>query len=292
MVVHESASLQLFAVLWIFLRSLGVICYDRWVLSEGHKNCFKDWSLMNPQPTIKLSTNLFKVSELFWYCQKHVSQIVLDHITLKRSFTNIWSLRSNFVDCVSVIELNSPDILALFETNRDNSIDSGNFSARVYPPLIRKDSSTHMNGFTGYVKEGYSFASELSSANSSDSYLWFRLALLHSVSYFFFLYRSPFSSCAWLLILFYLTWMSFSQSIHLLICLSLGTLMFIIRSGKNLNPHSWETFENSPRLSLAVETHFHVEHGNETVSVFLPADGKASHLLLPSLVSSISDDMV
>ena len=118
----------------------------------------------------------------------------MDHITLKRSLTNIWSLRSNFVDCESVIELNSPDILALFETNRDDSTDSGNFSARVYPPLIRKDSSTHMNGFTGYVKEGYSFASELSSANSSDSYLWFRLALLHSVSYFFFLYRSPFSS--------------------------------------------------------------------------------------------------
>ena len=101
-----------------------------------------------------------------------------------------------------------------------------------------------------------------------------------------------FRLCAWLLILFYLTWMSFSQSIHLLICLSFGTLMFIIRSRKNLNPHSWETFENSPRLSLAVETHFHVEHGNETVSVFLPADGKASYLLLPSLVSSISDDMV
>ena len=30
--------------------------------------------------------------------------------------------------------------------------------------------------------------------NSEDSYLCFRLALLHSVSYFFFLYRSPSSS--------------------------------------------------------------------------------------------------
>ena len=28
---------QLFPVVWTFLRSLGVICYDRWVLSEGHK---------------------------------------------------------------------------------------------------------------------------------------------------------------------------------------------------------------------------------------------------------------
>ena len=29
--------LQSFLVVWIFLRSLGVICYDRSVLSEGHK---------------------------------------------------------------------------------------------------------------------------------------------------------------------------------------------------------------------------------------------------------------
>ena len=35
-------------VVWIFLRSLGVICYGRWILSEGHKNYFKDWCLINP----------------------------------------------------------------------------------------------------------------------------------------------------------------------------------------------------------------------------------------------------
>ena len=32
---------------------------------------------------------------------------------------------------------------------------------------------------------------ELMSRNSADSYLCFRLALLHSLSYFFFLYQSP-----------------------------------------------------------------------------------------------------
>ena len=35
---------------------------------------------------------------------------------------------------------------------------------------------------------------DLSLENSADSYLRFRLTILHSVSYFFFLYRSPFSS--------------------------------------------------------------------------------------------------
>ena len=33
MFVHGSASLKLFPVVWIFLRSLGVICFTRWVLS-------------------------------------------------------------------------------------------------------------------------------------------------------------------------------------------------------------------------------------------------------------------
>ena len=65
---------------------------------------------------------------------------------------------------------------------------------RDYLPLIRKDSSTHMHGLTVYVKEGLPFARDLSLENSADSYLSFRLALLHSVSYVFFLYRSPSSS--------------------------------------------------------------------------------------------------
>ena len=97
----------------------------------------------------------------------------------------------NFVDCESFLESNSPDILALCETNLDDSVDSGNFSVRGYLPLIRKDSSTHMHGLAVYVKEGLPFAHDLSLENFTDSYLCFRLFLLHSVSYFFFLYRSP-----------------------------------------------------------------------------------------------------
>ena len=54
-----------------------------------------------------------------------------------------------------------------------------------------------MHGLAVYVKERLPFARDLSLENSADSYLCFQLALLHSVSYFFFLYRSPSSSlCA------------------------------------------------------------------------------------------------
>ena len=109
-------------------------------------------------------------------------------------FTNILDVRSNFVDCDTFLESNSPDILAICETNLDDSIDSGNFSVRGYLPLIRKDSSTHMHGLAVYVKEGLPFPHDLSLENSVDSYLRFQLALLHSVSDFFFLYRSPSSS--------------------------------------------------------------------------------------------------
>ena len=107
---------------------------------------------------------------------------------------NIWSRRSNFVDCKSFLESNSPDILAQCEINLDDSIDSSNFSVRSCLPLIWKDSSTHMHGFAVYVKEGLPFTQDLSLKNSADSYLCFQLALLHSMSYFFFLYQSPSSS--------------------------------------------------------------------------------------------------
>ena len=113
---------------------------------------------------------------------------------LKLSSTNIRVLRSNFVDCESFLESNSPEILALCETNLDDSIDSVSFSVRGCLPLIPKDSSTQMHGLTVNVKAGLPFSRKISLENFADSYLCFRLALLHSLSYFFFLYRSPSSS--------------------------------------------------------------------------------------------------
>ena len=117
------------------------------------------------------------------------------HNSLKLSFTNIWGLSSNFVDHESFLESNSPDILALCETNLDGSTDSGSFFVRGCLPVIWKDSNTHMHGVAVYVKEGLLFALDLSLEDSADSYLCFRLASLHSLSYFFFLYWSPLLLC-------------------------------------------------------------------------------------------------
>ena len=49
------------------------------------------------------------------------------HNSLKLRFMNIRGLRSNFFGCESFPESNFPDILALCETNLDDSIDFGNF---------------------------------------------------------------------------------------------------------------------------------------------------------------------
>ena len=80
------------------------------------------------------------------------------HNSLKLISTNIRGLRSNFVDCKSFLESNSPDILALCETNLVDSTDSDNFSVGGYLPLIRKNSSTHLHGPAVYVKERIPFA--------------------------------------------------------------------------------------------------------------------------------------
>ena len=52
------------------------------------------------------------------------------HNSLKLSVTNSSSLHSNDVDCESLLESNSPVILALCATILDDSIDSDNFSVR------------------------------------------------------------------------------------------------------------------------------------------------------------------
>ena len=74
------------------------------------------------------------------------------HNSLKLNFTNIQALHSNFDRCKSFLGTNPPDILALCETNFDDSIYSGNFYVRSYLPSIWKDSITHTHGLAICVK--------------------------------------------------------------------------------------------------------------------------------------------
>ena len=65
-------------------------------------------------------------------------------MALKLSITNTRGLCSNFVECKSFIESNSPEILALYGTHLDDSIDSGNFSVYLICLFIL---SPHLKGF-------------------------------------------------------------------------------------------------------------------------------------------------
>ena len=66
-------------------------------------------------------------------------------------------------------------------------------------------SITHMHGLAVYVKEGLPFARDLFLENPANSYLCFRLAFFHSVSYFFSSIDHLLRSYAWFLILLNLT---------------------------------------------------------------------------------------
>ena len=53
-----------------------------------------------------------------------------------------------------------------------------------------------------------------------------------------------------------------------------------------------DTLEIYTPSEIAVGTHFHVQYGTETTSVFLPADGEASWSLLAGSVSLLSGGLV
>ena len=97
-----------------------------------------------------------------------------------------------FVECESSLESNSPEILALCETNFDDSTHSGNFSVQ-FPFNLKRFYYSYT--WSCIVREGRtSFCSGLISRKLCE-FLCFWLALFHSVSCFIFPYRSPSSLC-------------------------------------------------------------------------------------------------
>ena len=80
--------IQLFTVMWIISRSLSVIWYNRWVLSEGLKVYFKDWCFLNSQPNF-LFLNYFKLNELWSLSEECKPNNFESQNLLKLGFTNI-----------------------------------------------------------------------------------------------------------------------------------------------------------------------------------------------------------
>ena len=169
-------SLQLFLVVRIFLRFLDVICCDRWVLSEGHKNYFKDWCVMNSQPTFLFLTYFFNSWTLDVY------QINLNHTTLYNLALPIFEV-FDWILLNMNLSSNQTVVTFLFY-GRQTWI-------RAYLPLTWKDSVAHMRGLAVCVKEGLPFAWGFSLNKSADSYvfncLYFRV-LFFFINYLLRLY--------------------------------------------------------------------------------------------------------
>ena len=156
------------------------------------------------------------------------------HNSLKRSFTNIRAL-------------------ALCETNLDDSIDSDNFPVRGYLPLIRKDSTAHMQGLAVYVKEGHPFAGDLCLENSADSYSCSRPALFQSVSFSFFFHRSPSSS---LCTVFY----PISPTIDEVLSINPSTNV-IVFGDFNVNHEDWLTYSGGTDRLGELYYNFSISNG-------------------------------
>ena len=99
-----------------------------------------------------------------------------------------------------------------------------------------------MHGLAAYVKEGLAFAQDLSLENTADSYLCFRLALLHLVFCFFFLYQSPPSTLC-------MVFDSISSNIDEVLSISLSANVFVF-GNFNIHHKDWLTYSGGTQTTL------------------------------------------
>ena len=133
-----------------------------------------------------------------------------------------------------------------------------------------------MHGLAVYVKEELPFARDLSLENSADSYLCCRLALLHSVSYFFFLYQSPSSSLC-----------TVFDSISLKIdeVLSINPSANVFAFGDfNVHHKDWLTYSGETDRSGGLCCHFSIS--NNLTQMVIPDCDSHSSALLDLFISS------
>ena len=138
-----------------------------------------------------------------------------------------------------------------------------------------------MHGLAVYVKERLPFAQDLSLENSADSYLRFRLALLYSMSYFFFLYRSPsWSLCT----VFY----SSSSNIDEVLSINPSANIFVF-GDFNVHHKEWLTYSGGTDRPGEFDYNFSISNDlTQMVNVptWIPDCDSRSPALLDSFLSS------
>ena len=147
---------------------------------EGHKNYSKDWFLMNSQSTFVVLT-FFKLNEMAIVSKERKPNNFESHNSLKLSFTNIRGLRLKFADCKSLLESNSPDILALCEAK----LGFWQYLCQVLSFFNQKGFCYSYAWSCSLCEGGLPpFARDLSLENSADSCVFDRLYLTHCLTSF------------------------------------------------------------------------------------------------------------
>ena len=115
--------------------------------------------------------------------------------SLNISFSNIRGFRSNFTSVQSFVHINSLDLLALSESRLGSDTSSDSFKLPGY--IFHRLDHPPSHGLGVYIKDTLPIARERALECNDQDYICFRLSLLHSTTYLYFLYCSPSSlSCA------------------------------------------------------------------------------------------------
>ena len=100
--------------------------------------------------------------------------------------SNIRGFCTSYIHIQSFLTNNSPDILAICETNLNSNIDTKTeFLNPGYLPLLRKDSETHMHSLGVYIQDNLPITRVLELEDISSPYMCFRLSLFSSFNYIF-----------------------------------------------------------------------------------------------------------
>ena len=92
-----------------------------------------------------------------------------------------------FSDLQTSFHQTSPDIFAISESLLNSDVADDDFQFPGYQPLTREDD----HGLMIYFKSSLPVSRQPNLEQSDQPFMCFRLSLLHSTSYLFFLYRSP-----------------------------------------------------------------------------------------------------
>ena len=105
------------------------------------------------------------------------------------SYTNIRGLQSNLPELQSHIQQVKPDFMFVCETGHLDDMRLASVKVDGYNDPIKKDDSRHGHGLAVYVKNGFPCSRAASFEDPLLPYMCFRVALLHSTSFIFTLYR-------------------------------------------------------------------------------------------------------